>query len=445
MVKKYFGTDGIRGRAGQLPMVPEFIVKLGWAIGSVLDHHTASRVLIGKDTRITGYMFESALQSGLSAAGVDVYMLGPMPTPGIAYLTRDRGFDAGIVISASHNGYQDNGIKIFSRDGMKISDEIEAQIEQLLTEPLLVAPPEKIGRAYRVEDSIKRYIDFCEKAFPSHLSLNGLKIVLDCANGACYYIAPRVFSDLGAEVIVIANTPNGLNINDACGTTHPEQLQQRVIHEKADLGIAFDGDGDRVIMVDKQGELVDGDELLFMIARGAHNRGEVVPGIVGTSMTNLGMEQALSALNIPLQRAKVGDRYVLETLKENNWQLGGETSGHIIHLAFSTTGDGIIAALLVLTEVIQSGEPLHLLKKHMKKWPQCLINVKVSRSVEPLSVPAIQQAVTHAEEILQKRGRVLLRASGTEPLIRVMVEGSDAEEVQRLATGLANTVENALA
>lgn len=445
MGKKYFGTDGIRGRAGELPMVPEFFVKLGWAIGSVLDHHTTSRVLIGKDTRITGYMFESALQSGLTAAGVDVYMLGPMPTPGIAYLTQDSGFDAGIVISASHNGYQDNGIKLFSSNGMKISDEIEDKIEQLLTEPLVVATPEKIGRVYRVEDGIKRYIDFCQRAFPADLSLKGLKIVLDCANGACYYIAPRVFSDRGAEIVVIGNTPNGININDECGSTHPERLQQTVLNEEADLGIAFDGDGDRVIMVDKEGQLVDGDEILFIIARGAHRRGEKLAGVAGTSMTNLGMEQALERLDVPLQRGKVGDRYVLETLKQNNWQLGGETSGHIIHLDYSTTGDGIIAALLVLAEVVQSGESLHALKNYMEKWPQRLINVKVTRTVDPLTIPAIQQAVTHTEEILQGRGRVLLRASGTEPLIRVMVEGSDAEEVSRLAAELANVVESVLA
>jgi phosphoglucosamine mutase len=441
---KYFGTDGIRGRAGHYPMVPEFFVKLGWAIGTVLAPHGSSRVIIGKDTRITGYMFESSLQAGLAAAGVDSYLLGPMSTPGVAYLTRNMGFDAGIVISASHNSYQDNGVKIFSRSGTKIPDEIEHHIEQMLAQPLVVVSPEKVGRVYRVEEAIKRYVDYCKHVFPSNLSLSGLKIVVDCANGANYYMGPRVFADLGAHILTIANNPNGLNINDECGSTHPAKLQEAVVKEEADLGIAFDGDGDRVIMVDKTGEVVDGDELIFIIVQAALRNGQKIDGVAGTLMTNLGLEQALQALDVPMERSKVGDRYVLETLQKKGWQIGGESSGHIIHLGYASTGDGIIAALLVLAAMVQSGESLHSLKQGMHKCPQRLINVKVATSVDPMSVPAIQEAVSHVQEQLQDRGRVLLRASGTEPLIRVMVEGNDPAEVSKLAADLAEIVEKSL-
>ncbi|MFN7096354.1 MAG: phosphoglucosamine mutase, partial [Gammaproteobacteria bacterium] len=380
---KYFGTDGIRGRAGQFPMVPEFIVKLGWAIGTVLAHHGSSRVIIGKDTRITGYMFESALQAGLAAAGVDTYLAGSMPTPAIAYLTCHMEFDAGVVISASHNPYQDNGIKIFSSHGTKISDELERQIEQLLSQQMLVVEPEKIGRAYRMEEAIKRYLDYCKSVFPNNLNLSGLKLVVDCANGANYYLGPRIYADLGAKVVAIANNPNGININHDCGSTHPEKLQEAVIKEAADVGIAFDGDGDRLIMVDKSGEIIDGDEILFIIVQNAVLNNQPVTGVAGTVMTNLGLEKALQAMDIPMIRTKVGDRYVLEALQKNNWQIGGETSGHIIHLGYGTTGDGIIASLLVLAAIIQSGQPLQTLKQGMSKLPQKLINVKVLERVDP--------------------------------------------------------------
>lgn len=441
---KYFGTDGIRGRAGHYPMVPEFFVKLGWAIGTVLAPHGSSRVLIGKDTRITGYMFESSLQAGLAAAGIDSYLLGAMSTPGVAYLTRNMGFDAGIVISASHNPYQDNGIKIFSRNGTKIPDEIENHIEQTLTQPLAVVSPEKIGRVYRVEEAIKRYIDFCKRVFPTNLSLAGLKIVVDCANGANYYVGPRIFADLGAHILTIANNPNGININEDCGSTHPTKLQEAVVKEGADLGIAFDGDGDRVIMVDKTGAIVDGDELIYIIVQYMLNNDQKVGGVAGTLMTNLGLEQALQALDIPMERSKVGDRYVLETLQKNGWLIGGEASGHIIHLGYATTGDGVIASLLVLAAIAQSGQPLHFLKQGMKKCPQRLINVKVANSVDPMTIPAIKEAVSHAQETLQQRGRIVLRASGTEPLIRVMVEGNDPAEVSKMAADLAEVVEKSL-
>jgi phosphoglucosamine mutase len=443
--RKYFGTDGIRGKAGISPMVPEFIVKLGWAIGTVLVNQGQGRIVMGKDTRITGYMFESALEAGFAAAGMDTYLLGPMPTPGIAYLTKSMEFDAGIVISASHNLYEDNGIKIFASNGMKLSDEIENQIEALLDTPLHMVAPEKVGRAYRLDDAVKRYIDFCKSTVPAKLTLEGLKIVMDCANGANYYIGPRVFSDLGAQVVTINNTPNGLNINEQCGSTAPTQLQQAVLHESADLGIAFDGDGDRLIMVDHRGELVDGDELLLILALSAQQQGLLKGGVVGTLMSNLGLELALQKANIPFMRSKVGDRYVLEILQEQQWQIGGEPSGHIIHLGHSTTGDAIVAALLVVAEIVRTQQPLHALKKHMQKCPQTMINVRVSHMADPLSKPAIQTAITEANAQLQHRGRVLLRASGTEPVIRVMVEGMDTNEVQHLAQQLAAVVETAYA
>lgn len=444
MTSKYFGTDGIRGRAGTFPMVPEFCVKLGWAIGTALPHSGSSRIVIGKDTRLTGYMFESSLQAGLSAAGVDCYLLGPMPTPGVAYITQSMGFDAGIVISASHNPYYDNGIKIFSSNGTKISKEIETRIEQLLEESLVTVASEKIGRCYRVEDTIKRYIAFCSRAFPENLNLNNLKIVVDAANGANYYIGKRAFADLGAQVVMINNQPNGLNINDHCGSTHPEGLQAKVLKEGAQVGIAFDGDGDRLIMVDEEGQVLDGDQLLFIIVQAAYQQDSTVPGVVGTLMTNLGLELALKEMDIPLERSKVGDRYVLEALQERHWKIGGEASGHIIHLAYSTTGDAIIAALLVLAAMIRSGKSLSQLKQGMHKYPQKLINVPVPNIVDPMTIPQISQSVADAQEQLQQRGRILLRASGTEPLIRVMVEGDDMDEVNLIAKHIAEVVEKAL-
>lgn len=443
--RKYFGTDGIRGKAGVSPMVPEFMVKLGWAIGSVLARQGHGRIIMGKDTRITGYMFESALEAGFAAAGMDTYLLGPMPTPAIAYLTKSMEFDAGIVISASHNPYEDNGIKIFASNGMKLTDDIEHQIEALLDPPLVMVAPEKVGRAYRIDDAVKRYIDFCKSAVPAKLTLEGLKIVMDCANGANYYVGPRVFNDLGAQVVTINNTPNGLNINANCGSTAPTQLQQAVLHESADLGIAFDGDGDRLIMVDHRGELVDGDELLLILALSAQQQGLLQGGIVGTLMSNLGLELALQKANIPFARSKVGDRYVLEVLQQQQWQIGGEPSGHLIHLGHGTTGDAIIAALLIVAEIVRAEQPLHALKKHLQKCPQTMINVRVKQITDPMSNPTIQTAVTNINAQLQNRGRVLLRASGTEPVIRVMVEGTDANEVQHLAQQLAAVVETAYA
>ncbi len=440
MSRKYFGTDGVRGLVGKAPITPDFVMRLGWAAGKVLARQGTRKVLIGKDTRISGYMLESAMEAGLSAAGIQAVLLGPMPTPAVAYLTRAFRAEAGVVISASHNPYYDNGIKFFSQDGTKLPDEVELEIERQLDAPFECVESAKLGKATRIDDAPGRYIEYCKSAFPGELSLDGLKIVLDCAHGATYHIAPSVFRELGAEVVVIGGTPNGLNINDHVGSTHPEALMQRVCEEHADLGIAFDGDGDRVMMVDGAGQVIDGDEILFMIARDQLSRGKLAGGVVGTQMTNLAMELALQDLGIPFCRAKVGDRYVMEMLKELGWRLGGENSGHIICLDHATTGDGIVAALQVLQAVVRAGVSLLQLRAGLQLFPQTLVNVRFAGGVDPLADPAVQQAVEQAEQALAGRGRVLLRKSGTEPLIRVMVEGHEAALVNALAEKIAEQV-----
>ena len=443
MGKRFFGTDGIRGRVGEYPITAEFMLKLGWAAGRVLQTEGFNKVLIGKDTRISGYMFESALEAGLSAAGVNIALLGPMPTPGIAYLTRTLHACAGIVVSASHNPYYDNGIKFFSRNGQKLPDAVETRIEELLEQPLVTAEPDVLGKAERIVDAAGRYIEFCKSTVPPYTSLAGMKIVVDCAHGATYHIAPSVFSELGATVIPIGVTPNGLNINLDCGSTKPSLLCETVQQQNADLGIAFDGDGDRVIMVDHRGEVLDGDELLFVIARDRLRTGSRFNAVVGTLMTNLGLEMALRALGLDLHRAKVGDRYVMDRLQAENLILGGEGSGHIICLDRTTTGDGIISALQVLSAMLQSGKNLHDLKVGMSKYPQTLINVLVTGPVD-LQRASIQDAVRVVESQLGDNGRVLLRASGTEPVVRVMIEGVDASVVEHHALELANVVRDAL-
>lgn len=444
MSKKYFGTDGIRGKVGNYPITADFSLKLGWAIGRVFSDEGKNFVLVGKDTRISGYMFESALEAGLSAAGVDTHLLGPMPTPAIAYLTSTLRAQAGIVISASHNPYYDNGVKFFSTKGTKLADELEHKIERYIDKPMVTVDSAKLGKARRIEDAAGRYIEFCKSTVPSTFSLKGLNIVVDCANGATYHVAPHVLEELGANVTSIGVEPDGLNINHQCGATQPQKLVETVLKEKADLGIALDGDGDRLIMVDHKGEIVDGDELIFIIAKSRVTQNAKQAPIIGTLMSNLGMEHALEKLGLSLIRANVGDRYVLEMLKQHNALLGGEGSGHIICLDKTTTGDGIVAALQVLTEIQQTGHNLHDLKQGMQKYPQILINVEVARKVEPLTIPAIQKAVTTVEKALGHEGRVLLRASGTEPLIRVMVEGMDEKKVNDYAQQLAAVVKNSI-
>lgn len=436
---KYFGTDGIRGKVGKKPITPEFILKLGWAVGKVLANGR-NKVLIGKDTRISGYMLESALEAGLSAAGVDVHLLGPIPTPAIAFLTSDLGAQAGIVISASHNPYYDNGIKFFSHEGTKLADSIELQIEAHLAQPIYTVDSAKLGKAIRVEDAKVRYVNFCKSTIPHSFQLNGLKIVIDCANGATYHIAPSLFSELGADLTVLGAKPNGLNINKDCGSTHLEHLQKTVLSQKADLGIAFDGDGDRVLMVDHLGEIVDGDELLFLLAQHGFKKGYIKGGIVGTAMSNLGLELAIKELGLNFIRTSVGDRYVNDALQTKKWQLGGESSGHIISRRLTKTGDGIIIALQVLEAVQSSGLSLHIAKKGMKKIPQILINIPTENPLATMSAPNIKKAVQEAELLLKNRGRVLLRPSGTESVVRVMVEGNKLSEVQSIANKLAETV-----
>jgi phosphoglucosamine mutase len=438
--RKYFGTDGIRGLVGQDPITPDFVMRLGWAVGKVLGNGNGSKVVIGKDTRISGYMFESALEAGLSAAGVDVMLLGPMPTPGIAYLTRTMHADAGIVISASHNPYYDNGIKFFSSQGTKLPDDVELRIEDMLEQPMVCNESAELGKAVRMESVAGRYIEFCKSSVPFATSLKGLKIVVDCANGATYKVAPSVFHELGAKVITIGNNPDGLNINKECGSTHPDVLQKAVQENHADVGVALDGDGDRLIMVDHQGKLVDGDELLYVITRNRVNQQTMQGGVVGTVMTNLGFEHALSLLKVPFERAAVGDRYVMEKLLEHNWTLGGESSGHIICLDRTTTGDGIISALQVLAAMVDSGKPLAELVAGMNKYPQTLLNVRIAERIDINQSAPIQAAVRDAENELASSGRVLLRASGTEPVIRVMVEGQDDSQVQQIAQQLADVV-----
>ena len=441
MSRKYFGTYGIRGRVGDAPITPEFVMKLGFAAGKVFASQGKRRILIGKDTRISGYMFESALEAGLSAAGVDIGLLGPMPTPGIAYLTRTFHADAGIVISASHNPYYDNGIKFFSAQGSKLDDETERAIEALLDQPMDIVASDRLGKAKRIEDAAGRYIEFC-KSTVFGLSLKGMRIVLDCAHGATYQIAPSVFSEMGAEVFTIGNKPDGLNINEQVGSTSPKALQQKVLELEADFGIAFDGDGDRVVMVDHKGELVDGDELIYMIARHQQDTDTLQGGVVGTLMSNMGMELALKDMGIPFVRANVGDRYVMQLLQEHNWALGGENSGHILCLNATTTGDGIAAALQVLKALAGSGKNLHEYKKGMSKFPQIMKNVRVTdKSV--VDHESVHQAVAQAEVELAGRGRVLLRPSGTEPVVRVMIEGEDMALVESLVDRLVDVVGNA--
>jgi phosphoglucosamine mutase len=443
MSRKYFGTDGIRGTVGQHPITADFMLKLGYAAGKVLTRDTKvkKRVLIGKDTRVSGYMFESALESGLIAAGVNVDMLGPMPTPAIAYLTRAFRASAGIVISASHNPVADNGIKFFSADGYKLPDEVELEIERLIDEPLTTNDSFNLGKARRITDATGRYVEFCKGSLPSQFNLTDFKIVLDCANGATYNAAPKVFKELGAKVITMANEPNGFNINDQCGSTYMEGVCAKVVEEKADFGIALDGDGDRVLFSDANGEVVDGDELIYIIAQHRHQSAMGCNGVAGTLMSNLGMELALKDLGIPFLRTKVGDRYVVEALKENGWSLGGEGSGHVLCSDLNTTGDGIVAALQVIRAISDSGKTLAELKTGMQKFPQIMINVRLSKKVDISNNSAINSAVADAEKKLAGRGRVLLRPSGTEPLIRVMAEGDDQALVEQQVQDIAKVVE----
>lgn len=439
--KKYFGTDGIRGRVGQFPITPDFMLKLGWAAGMAFRKMGACRILVGKDTRISGYMFESALEAGLSAAGADVMLLGPMPTPAIAYLTRTFHAEAGIVISASHNPHYDNGIKFFSGQGTKLPDEIELMIEELLDSPMTVEESEKLGKVSRINDAAGRYIEFCKSSVPTSTDFAGLKLVVDCAHGATYKVAPNVFRELGAEVIVLSAAPNGLNINDNCGSTHMGALQSAVVEHGADLGIGFDGDGDRVLMVDHTGAIVDGDELLYIIARDLQERGQLQGGVVGTLMSNLGLELALADLNIPFVRANVGDRYVIAELLERDWQVGGENSGHVVCFRHTTTGDAIIAALQVLLSMKRTGQSLAQSREGLKKCPQVLINVRFEGGgVDPVKHPAVIEACDRVTAAMGGRGRVLLRKSGTEPLVRVMVEGEDEILVRGYADELAKLV-----
>jgi len=446
MTRKYFGTDGIRGRVGDGVVTPDFMLKLGWAAGKVFcDQHDSdtvrSHILIGKDTRISGYMFESALEAGLVAAGVDVSLLGPMPTPAIAYLTRTFRAQAGIVISASHNPYHDNGIKFFSTEGSKLPDDVELAIEAMLDQPMTTVESNTLGKVTRMEDAAGRYIEFCKSTAPTGMNLRGLSLVVDCAHGATYHVAPSVFRELGAHVEELGVAPDGLNINQQVGSTSPEALQKQVVASNADFGIAFDGDGDRVLFVDDQGELVDGDELLYIIAKDEHDHGAGCKGVAGTLMSNLGFELALEELGIPFARAKVGDRYVKAMMQEKGWLLGGESSGHIICADVTTTGDGIVSALKVLAAIIHSGQSLRQLKQGMNKFPQTMINVRLKGEVDLDQNSAVQKAISEASADLGKRGRVLLRPSGTEPVVRVMVEGENADQVVQQANNLAAIVE----
>ena len=438
--RKYFGTDGIRGKVGEAPITPDFVLKLGFAAGKVLARSGSRKVLIGKDTRISGYMLESALEAGLAAAGLSAAFTGPMPTPAIAYLTRTFRAEAGIVISASHNPFDDNGIKFFSAEGTKLPDDVEAAIELELEKPLTCVESAELGRASRIVDAAGRYIEFCKGTFPSELSLNGLKIVVDCANGATYHIAPNVLRELGAKVIAIGVQPDGMNINKECGATDLRQLQQRVLDEKADLGLAYDGDGDRIMMVDHLGQKVDGDQILYIIAREALRQGQLRGGVVGTLMSNMGLELALKQLGIPFTRAKVGDRYVLEKMQEKGWRMGAENSGHVILLDKISTGDGIVASLQVLTAIVRNHMSLHDLCSGMRMLPQVLVNVRFSGSHDPLESDSVKAMAADVEKTLAGRGRVLLRKSGTEPLIRVMVEGEDEAQVTELAHKIADAV-----
>ena len=439
--RKYFGTDGIRGKVGEYPITPDFALKLGWAAGRVLAKDGVKKVLIGKDTRISGYMLESALEAGFASAGVAAAFTGPMPTPAIAYLTRTFRADAGVVISASHNPFYDNGIKFFSTEGRKLDDAIELEIESQLEKQIDCVESKQLGRASRITDAAGRYIEFCKSTFDHDLSLAGLKIVVDCANGATYHIAPKVLRELGATVIKIGCDPDGVNINENCGATDVKALTKRVLEEKADLGFALDGDGDRIIMVDHQGNKVDGDLIIYIIAREALRQGQLKGGVVGTLMSNMGLEIALKNLGIPFVRAKVGDRYVLEMLVAKNWRLGAENSGHVLLLDKTTTGDGIVAGLQVLAAMIRNDMSLADLCSGMTMLPQVLINIRFAGKHDPLTNATVKSTIEQAEKQLGNEGRVLIRKSGTEPLIRVMVEGSNRSEVQKLAEQIACAVE----
>jgi phosphoglucosamine mutase len=449
MTRRYFGTDGVRGKVGEEPITPEFVMRLGYAAGKVLAHipHKGMErpaVLIGKDTRVSGYMLESALEAGLSAAGVDVLLVGPMPTPAVAYLTRALRVSAGIVISASHNPFDDNGIKFFSGEGAKLPDVTEAAIERELARPLKCKTSERLGKARRIDDAAGRYIEFCKTTFPGSLHLRGMRIVVDCAHGAAYHVAPHVFHELGADVDTVGVAPDGFNINDKVGATSPQALQAEVKRRKADLGIALDGDGDRLVMADAAGRLYDGDQLLYVIARHRRQKGELPGGVAGTQMTNLALEHALARLKVPFARSRVGDRYVLEMLLKRRWQLGGENSGHIVCLDKHTTGDGIISALQVLRVLVESGTTLAKAAGALVLYPQVLVNVSLGKGLDPMASPAVKRAVREAEAELDGAGRVLLRPSGTEPVIRVMVEGRDGAKVRRTADHIAAAVRKAV-
>jgi phosphoglucosamine mutase len=452
MAKKYFGTDGVRGRVGDMPITPDFFMRLGYAAGKVLvarSHNPQEierpTVLIGKDTRISGYMLESALEAGFCAAGVDVVLVGPMPTPAVAYLTRALRLSAGVMISASHNPYDDNGIKFFSANGAKLPDEVEMEIEAELDTPMSTKPSAQLGKVRRVNDADGRYIEFCKSTFPNDLDLRGLRIVVDCAHGATYHIAPHVLHELGAEVVSIANHPDGMNINHVCGATQPKHMQAAVKQHRADIGIALDGDGDRLIMADGEGVLYDGDQLLYAIVKHRQESGRFHGGVIGTLMTNLGLELALKELHIPFARAKVGDRYVLEMLLERGWHWGGENSGHIVCLDKHSTGDGIVSALQVLTALRLSKNSLAEYTRELTLLPQVLVNVRITNGFDVKASQEVKEAVAQAEADLGDAGRVLLRPSGTEPLIRVMVEGRIAAQVEKLAKGIAKRVEQAAA
>ena len=438
--RKYFGTDGVRGKVGAYPITPDFALKLGWAAGKVLASQGSRTVLIGKDTRISGYMLESALEAGLAAAGLTAAFTGPMPTPAVAYLTRTFRLEAGIVISASHNPYYDNGIKFFSSQGTKLPDDIEEAIEAMLDQPMDCVESADLGKASRISDAAGRYIEFCKSTFPAHLGLDGYKIVVDCANGATYHIAPNVLRELGAEVIEIGTDPNGININEKCGATDVKALQEKVLETKADVGLAYDGDGDRIMMVDHLGNKVDGDQILFIIAREALRSGQLKGGVVGTLMSNMSLEIALKMLGVPFVRANVGDRYVLEKMVEHGWTLGGENSGHIIIADKNTTGDGIIASLAVLSAMVQHRLSLNELASAVKLFPQVLINVRFAGGDNPLESEAVKAVATDVEKRLEGKGRILLRKSGTEPLIRVMVECEDGTLAKQCAEEIAEAV-----
>ena len=438
--RKYFGTDGVRGKVGTYPITPDFALKLGWAAGKVLASQGSRTVLIGKDTRISGYMLESALEAGLAAAGLTAAFTGPMPTPAVAYLTRTFRLEAGIVISASHNPYYDNGIKFFSSQGTKLPDDIEEAIEAMLDQPMDCVESADLGKASRISDAAGRYIEFCKSTFPAHLGLDGYKIVVDCANGATYHIAPNVLRELGAEVIEIGTDPNGININEKCGATDVKALQEKVLETKADVGLAYDGDGDRIMMVDHLGNKVDGDQILFIIAREALRSGQLKGGVVGTLMSNMSLEIALKMLGVPFVRANVGDRYVLEKMVEHGWTLGGENSGHIIIADKNTTGDGIIASLAVLSAMVQHRLSLNELASAVKLFPQVLINVRFVGGASPLESEAVKAVAADVEKRLEGKGRILLRKSGTEPLIRVMVECEDGALAKQCAEEIAEAV-----